>query len=88
MKPPGLSVLAALGGFQLGAFFGNLFGALLAGQWLSIWCGQPSAEAAFCSAERLSFSLDTAYALAASAQFCARSVDEAAQVDEKIPSVV
>ena len=31
MKPPGLSVLAALGGFQVGAFFGNLFGALLAG---------------------------------------------------------
>ena len=30
MKSPGLSVLAALGGFQLGAFFGNFFGAALA----------------------------------------------------------
>ena len=29
MKSPGLSVLAVLGGFQLGAFFGNLFAALL-----------------------------------------------------------
>ena len=28
MKSSGLSVLAALGGFQVGAFFGNLFGAL------------------------------------------------------------
>ena len=53
--------------------------------WLSIWCGQPSAEAALCSAERLSFLLETACALAASAPFCARSVDEPAQVDEKFP---
>ena len=37
MKSPGLSVLAALGGFQLGAFFGNLFGALLAGAVAFYW---------------------------------------------------
>ena len=61
-----LSLLAAAGGFQVGAFFGNDFAALLSAgvAFYLVWTA--SVEAALCSAKSLSFSCDVGASFAIS----------------------